>query len=229
MLARLLGQNICLTENDNEVFGAGGNDRIICRERGLTDAQLLAQAQDGESSAWQELYHRLLPSAWREACARVSDREVAEEIVAETFLALVRNLHTLDPEECKLHGWIRQVVRNKISDWARRKNSQTRALEGARHNPPGRCSETPVEELLAIEKRALIVNVLGMLRDDQRTVLELKYAEGLAVRDIAERLDQTEKAIESLLYRARVDFRRKYDVHSKQSDRGTIDLRTLQP
>ena len=42
-------------------------------------------------------------------------------------------------------------------------------------------------------------------------MLEWKYLDGLSVRDMAERLGETEKAVESVLYRARREFRRLFD------------------
>ena len=42
------------------------------------------------------------------------------------------------------------------------------------------------------------------------------YNENVAVREIAARFGQSEKSIESLLYRARVEFRQKYDLRTKE-------------
>ena len=47
-----------------------------------SDAQLLRSMQMGDSSAWQELYERYLPSAWSFAWHLVGDRQVAEDLVA---------------------------------------------------------------------------------------------------------------------------------------------------
>jgi RNA polymerase sigma-70 factor (ECF subfamily) len=182
----------------------------------LTDAQLLQQAQRGDSSAWQSLYERLLPSIWRSAFARLKDREAAEDVVSETFLALVRSMDLLEPESCRLHGWMLQVVRNKANDWARRSNCRSRTLEGFSSNGQKISDSDPARTVLAEERRQLISDVLDSLRPDQRLALELKYADGLTVYEIAGRIGQSEKAIESLLYRARLEFRRKYELHSKE-------------
>ena len=55
-----------------------------------SDAQLLRSMQMGNAAAWQELYQRLLPSAWRLAWQLVGDRQVAEDLVADCLLALCR-------------------------------------------------------------------------------------------------------------------------------------------
>lgn len=182
----------------------------------MTDAQLLERAQQGDGAAWDQLHDRLFPSVWREACARVSDRSVAEDVTSETMLALVRSLHTLQPETCKLHGWVRQVVRNKISDWARRKERHARAVQSIAYNGASSPRLDATDAALVTEKRLMIMSVLAEVREDHRVILELKYTEDLSVRDIAARMGQTEKAVESLLFRARSEFRRKYEIALKQ-------------
>jgi RNA polymerase sigma factor (sigma-70 family) len=55
-----------------------------------------------------------------------------------------------------------------------------------------------------------VIRALDSLADEERLALEWKYMESLSVRDIAERLGRTEKAIEAILYRARMSFRKIY-------------------
>jgi len=190
----------------------------------LTDAELLERSQQGDSTAWQALYERLLPAVWRMARARVSRHEVAEDVVSETFMALVRNLNTLDPDSCRLHGWLRQVVRNKVSDWARRANCQSRVTAGLEVN--GHTPELidPAETILVDERRRLVCSVLASLLEQQRLVLEWKYGEGLSVQQIADRMGQTEKSIESLLYRARVEFRRRWEIRDRRAEKPCMIL-----
>jgi RNA polymerase sigma-70 factor, ECF subfamily len=190
----------------------------------LTDAQLLEQAQQGDSSAWQSLYERLLPSVWRAAHARMSDRDAAEDIVSETFLALVRYLPTLNPQTCRLYGWIHQVVRSKTADWVRRHNGGLKVLADMPQDGQAQDGD-PAVAALVDEKRQLVVNVLEELRDDHRMVLELKYAEGLSVREIGERVGQPEGSVQSLLHRARLAFRQKYEVRNKDNMSAVLLIR----
>lgn len=182
----------------------------------MTNAQLLEQAQQGDSSAWQLLYERLLPSVWRAAHARLSDRDAAEDVVSETFLALVRYLPTLDPQTCRLFGWVQQVVRAKSADWGRRHNHRAKAIVELAHSTAPHDGD-PATAALAAETRRVVLSVLDELRDDQRQVLELKYGEGLSVREIGQRVGQPEGSVQSLLHRSRAAFRRKYEVRIKDS------------
>ena len=49
-------------------------------------------------------------------------------------------------------------------------------------------------------------------------VLEWKYTDGLAVKEMAERLEMTPKAVESLLTRARVAFREQFPSFRRRRD-----------
>jgi RNA polymerase sigma factor (sigma-70 family) len=62
------------------------------------------------------------------------------------------------------------------------------------------------------ETREAVLSVLAQLPERQRTVLEWKYFDSLGVREIAQRLGDTEKAVEAVLYRARREFRRLFDL-----------------
>lgn len=179
----------------------------------MTDAELLLRVQRGDLAAWDTLYARCLPTVWRYACALTQDASEAEEIVAETFLAFVRNVPTLDAEAVRLHGWLRGIVRHKALDQCRQSIKHRRLLaaarDGARCDNPAGDASAPME---LEEQGHVVLAVLERLPDLQRLVLEWKHAEELSVREIAERLDQTEKSIESLLYRARKEFRRIYEI-----------------
>ena len=57
------------------------------------------------------------------------------------------------------------------------------------------------------ETRAEVRRAMDNLPEQYRLALEWKYLDGLSVREIAARWETTEKAIESILFRARREFR----------------------
>jgi hypothetical protein len=70
----------------------------------------------------------------------------------------------------------------------------------------------PSLPLEAEETRAHVLQILDELPDRHRVVLEWKYLDALRVREIAERFGDSEQAVESVLYRARRDFRRLFET-----------------
>jgi RNA polymerase sigma-70 factor (ECF subfamily) len=194
----------------------------------LTDADLVRGAQRGDAEAWRRLYARYLPAVWRQAYALVSDVHAAEDIASEAMLTLLQNLDRLETEVARLGGWLRGVVRHKAADHQRKLIRSRNLLtpEKAGHN--GCAAASPLAPMEAQESRDQVGRVLDRLTDRERIVLEWKYVDSLGVRDIAIRLGETEKAVESSLYRARREFRRLFEQDSAPggpalATRGQVD------
>ncbi len=73
----------------------------------MTDAELLRDARAGDLSAWEQLYVRCLPTVWRYVFLRAGgDRHLAEDVLSETVLALVRQISSLTLRDGNLSGWL---------------------------------------------------------------------------------------------------------------------------
>jgi RNA polymerase sigma factor (sigma-70 family) len=156
-----------------------------------------------------------VPSVWRFVYVRVhGDQHLAEDIVSECVLALIAAVSDPEKEISNLGGWLRSVAANKVNDHfraaARVQHLLDQAQAGGRENLDG----DPSEQQESKERRATIREVLDSLGDSQRMALEWKYIDKLSVREIAVRLDLTEKAAESILFRARREFRERLERNS---------------
>lgn len=189
----------------------------------MTDAELLRAARDHDAEAWKVLYTRYLPLAWRYAYAQVQDIHVTEDVVSETMLALLKNIHQIDinpieGDAAHIAGWLRSVVHNKVADHHRQAFRLKDRLETIGRAHSAECgASSPTVALETAETRARVIQILEKLSAKQRLLLEWKYAEGLRVREIAERLNETEKGIEAALYRARREFRRCHELSEKET------------
>ncbi len=167
------------------------------------DTILILRIQAGDREALAILYERYLPSVWRYVYSQLrGDEATSRDVVSETFLAVIQNVGRLDAGATNVAGWLRGVARHKLADHWRRSASQSAArnFESPRHETD------PVVALDASELRQAVGQAMDHMDDLDRVVLEWKYLDGLTVRDIAERLGRTEKAIEGILYRARAAF-----------------------
>lgn len=181
----------------------------------MTDVELLDGARRGDAEAWRTLYGRYLPFVWRQAHALLGDIHAAEDVASEVMLALLRNIQNLERDVPKLGGWLRTVVRCKAADHQRALiRSRAKLAVAANRSAANDTSSqlAPSAPLEVVETKSRVHQALDVLSDRQRIVLEWKYLEALSVREIAERLGETEKAVEAVLYRARREFRRLFDT-----------------
>lgn len=184
-----------------------------------TDAQLIAAVHGGDGEAWRLLYGRWLPWVWRYAYSLVQDTHTAEDVTSEAMTAWIRRLRESGGEPAQVAAWLRTVVRNKAADHHRGCYRRRRTLEGATAAAErDESCDDPARPMDREETQNQVAAALEKLSETQRLVLEWKYAESLRVREIADRLNTTEKAVEAMLYRARKEFRTHYEFMEIQQD-----------
>lgn len=179
----------------------------------MTDGELIAAARRGDADAWRELHRRWLPWVWRYAYAQVRDRHTAEDITSESMTAWIRKFDETGETAAQCAAWLRSVVRHKVVDHHRRTGRARRAMDSLQHQAaPDRDNQPSHRPLERQETRTQVLQVLSELKESHRLALEWKYALGLSVREIAQRLDATEKSVEATLYRARNEFRKQFEA-----------------
>ncbi len=177
----------------------------------MTDAELVCRARKSDAEAWRALYERYLPLVWRQAYALVGDAHAAEDITSETLVALLRNLERLEGDAPNVAGWLTSVVRRRAADHHRQAYRARRKLAAAAVSPIAAQRDGPTVPLETEETRHEVLRALGQLPERQRLALEWKYLDELGVREIAERLGESERAVEAVLYRARRGFRKLFE------------------
>lgn len=172
------------------------------------EAGLVREVAAGSQDALAALYDRHVDAVFAAAIRLTSDRQVAEEVVQETFLALWNRAELFNPGVGSLAAWLHTIARNRTVDRlraaGRRPNlvpisaasgadeSDTAALErivitgqvlGGADLGPG-----PEGELAAAELRDVIRVALADLPEHERTAIVLAYSADLTQSEIAERL-----------------------------------------
>lgn len=156
----------------------------------------------GLEERFRALYVDALPRVFGFLSVRTGgDRELTEDLTAETFAAAVDRYRGGRADEVTI-SWLITVARRRLVDHWRRVAVADQKLvllgDGVEAGPE-------------IGERELILGVLGSLPAAQRTALVLQHLEDMSVREIAEVIGKTEKATESLLARARRAFRSGYE------------------
>jgi RNA polymerase sigma-70 factor (ECF subfamily) len=177
------------------------------RQRG-DDAALVREVAAGSEAALGMLYDRYIDAVYAAASRLTADRQIAEEVVQETFLALWNRAELFDPGVGSLAAWLHTIARNRTVDRLRAAGRRpnlvsfssmsgddeqdsaaldrlvaTGTIVGGAGLGPG-----PESELAMTELRRILRDALGHLPDAERTAIVLAYREELSQSEIAERL-----------------------------------------
>lgn len=151
----------------------------------------------GQSSTWdadaavEELYAAHYRRLVRLSVLLVRDRETAEEVVQDSFVAMHGRWRSLREPDKGL-AYLRQTVVNRSRSVLRHRGVQAAYTPPASADRPG-----ADEEALASERRARVLDALRGLPDRQREVLALRYYLDLSEAEIAESLGISRGAVKS--------------------------------
>ncbi len=180
------------------------------------DRRLAARMAAGDQRAFDDFFNRFFDRLYRFALVRLDhDTHTAEDVVQQTLCRAMQKIK-LYKGEAALFTWLCRICRNSIADSFRAKDrppAQTLPFEdndeirAALESLAILSEHDPEESALSQQVRHLVHVVLDCLPTRYGDVLELRYIEGLSVKEIAARMRVGPKAAESLLGRAKIAFR----------------------
>ena len=151
-----------------------------------TDDALLAQRiRSGDRDALGELYDRYASVALATALRVVANREQAEDLVHDGFVAVWQKIDRFDPMRGSLRAWLLTIIRNRAIDRLRSVRPSI-AIEDADEQSLLRTSPNPTwEAAIARRSAAELRTALDELPPEQRQAIELAYFGGNTYREIA--------------------------------------------
>jgi RNA polymerase sigma-70 factor (ECF subfamily) len=170
---------------------------------------------EGDEQVWRKLLAEQIPALYSMFMHRWYNPALAEELVQKTVFDAVRGRSSYNPEKGSPHQWIGGIARNNIRLEIRRRATRP-SINGdiSTYLEIMDKSELPDEVLEKKETSELVRRAMEQLEDNQQEVLTKKYIENLSAREIAETMGLTEKAVHSLLYRARKSFEKELKLQS---------------
>lgn len=170
----------------------------------------------------------------RLARAFVRDDAVAEEVVQDTWMAVLDGLGGFE-ERASFRTWLYRILANRARTRAAREGRTVpfSALEGAKEGAPGVdperfdaagawrdppvawTDEDPERLAIAEETRAVIEAAVAALPPAQRAVLVLRDQDGLSTEEICNLLDLTVTNQRVLLHRPRTRVRQALEAHAR--------------
>ncbi len=172
---------------------------MIFRSRNThrSDADLVSRVAEGDERSFAELLYRHQDAVYGFACRMLSDTQAAEDASQETFLRLYRAAHRYRPH-ASLRAYLIRITKNICIDHLRKKRPEL-----VDELPDLPSQETPLDLLEGAIAVQHLETAMGNLPVNQRTALLLRHTEQLGYKEIADVMELSVSAVESLLVRAR--------------------------
>ncbi len=206
------------------------------------DDALVGALRAGDEAAFAWLVDRYSASLRRLARNFVSTDATADEVVQETWLAVITGIARFE-QRASVKTWVHRILVNVARTKGVREHRSTPfssfgsdadgvepavdpdrfqrsgAALGAWAAPPSPWDEVPDGRLLAGETLAVVQQAVGALPPGQRAVIQMRDLDGFDAPEVCNALGLSETNQRVLLHRARAKVRQALEVHFEESDR----------
>jgi RNA polymerase sigma-70 factor (ECF subfamily) len=179
------------------------------------ERKLVRRAQDGDMPAFRELYERYAASVHRYAIVPlVHDRNLAEDLLADTFVRALENIHRFRWQGKGFLPWLIRIAKNLCLDHLRKSGRIGPWPVGFEHLLPD-LSDLGGESVVARQETGALMRdrieaCLEEINPRYRKVLQLRLVRGLARDRAANEMEVSIGTLDVLLFRACKAFRKVY-------------------
>jgi RNA polymerase sigma-70 factor (ECF subfamily) len=207
------------------------------------DAELVVALRAGDEAAFTALVDELTPALMRVALMHVASRAVAEDVVADTWLGVIKGIDRFEGRS-SLRTWIFQILLNIARTRGKREKRtlpfaslRRRAEEGrdepavdgdrfqgAKGEAPGAWARPPQEwdgveaRIESDETRGVLLDAIRALPPRQRDVIALRDIQGYSAEEARNALGLSETNQRVLLHRARSKVRAALEAHMEAAN-----------
>jgi RNA polymerase sigma-70 factor, ECF subfamily len=205
------------------------------------DAALVQRLRDGDEAAFMMVVEMYQSAMIRLALMYVHDQASAEEVVQETWVAVLNGLHRFEGRS-SLKTWIFSILMNRARTRASREGRTIPmsalgdeddepfepAVAPERFRPPddprypghwtvfpSDWSEVPEQRMLSLEVQTVIRDAINALPPNQREVITLRDVNGMSASEACNILEVSESNQRVLLHRARAKVQRALEHYFK--------------
>ena len=166
---------------------------------------VLSAARAGADWAWERIYADLAGPVI--GYLRVHGAGDPEDVAGEVFLQVVRDLERFSGDERDFRAWVFTIVHRRLLDDRRRRTRRpTVALPESHDVEGGDVGDDAMERL----DRARVLELLGDLPPDQRSVLLLRILGDMTVEEVARAVGKRPGAVKALQRRGLKRVQRAY-------------------
>ena len=172
----------------------------------MTDEKLLADAADGDTTAFQILYQRYRDPIFRFAYRMLGSVEAAEDVAHDCFLSLIRQPGRFDSTRASFRTYLYAAARNQAAKQYSSFGRET-ALDELSEEPAVGDQNAPITQVLDDELANKVAGAISSLPPLQREALVLFEYEELSLAEIGEIVGVDANTVKGRLFRAREKLR----------------------
>jgi len=166
-------------------------------------------AARGDQAAFKKLYEQYATSVYNLVLRCLRNTQAAEDTCQEVWVKAYRELHRLDEPQA-FPAWLYRIASRACVDAARKSRRFPATTELTDYDTPD-AAEDPERSALQRERVRLTWEALAVLPARQHLALFLREMDRRSYKEIAQMLDTSEAAVETLLFRARQGFAKTFE------------------
>ncbi|MFA4902250.1 MAG: sigma-70 family RNA polymerase sigma factor [Desulfobaccales bacterium] len=155
----------------------------------MTDDQLVAQAQEGDLPAFEELVKKYQREVYGLACRMVSDAEEARDLAQQAFLQAFIHIKSFR-RDAQFRTWLFRIAINQCYNFLKGRRKFGDPIDCDELNLAGE-GASPEEDLVSQDDRRRLHAAMAQLPAKQRAVITLKIEQGLSYQEISQILGGT--------------------------------------
>ncbi len=177
------------------------------------DSELVRKIKHGDKPAFKELVHRHADSLLGMAYTLVGNRSDAEDVVQETLLVAMKKIQTFEGRST-IGTWLRGILVFKAAKL--RRSRKVRATvpiqdhDGSSEAPRLDIGLSSRSGSTAVDSKVDVMTILNTLSEEHRAIVVLRELEQYSYDEISKMLKIPIGTVESRLYRARQELRRRF-------------------
>jgi len=167
---------------------------------GLT--ALLTRAGAGDRDAFERLYARTSAKLFGVICRICANRELAKEVLQESYVIVWQKAHTYDPGLGSPIAWMARIARNRAIDMRRLRTERISDLSDPIDDYDEAAPADPASEAEQNEELRRLEGCLDGLPADRKEMILLAYYSGWSREELAEKFSRPVNTVKTVLRRS---------------------------
>jgi RNA polymerase sigma-70 factor (ECF subfamily) len=167
----------------------------------ISDDTLINNIREGDSESFAVIVERYKIQIYNLMYRYSGSAQDAADMAQDVFCRAFERLGQYRNQK-SFFAWLYTLALNYARDWARKRSAREHTLDTFARESADNATKPPERILEAAQATANVVAALGMLAEDRREMVLLKYRHERSIKEIAEIFEISESAVKMRLHRA---------------------------